>query len=124
MLGIRHIDGVALDFWVGAPPFFYCDRSYVFKGDMEKFSDFQPQTEVKQENLMMLTEVSDLSEIKFGSGHVAFSPMTGMDPGLLYDFIEEKIIGSHKGRVTVIFPTIDVYESYFLLLEKRFPENL
>ena len=124
MLGIRHIDGVALDFWVGAPRFFSCDRSYVFKGDLDKFSDFIPQTEVKEENLMKVTQITDLSEITVGEGHLAFSPVTGMAPNELFDFIESKILGSHKGRVTVIFPTIEIHDPFFEELGKRFPEDL
>ncbi len=123
MLGIRHIQGVALDFWVGAPPFFSCDRSFVFKGDLKKFEDFKPQTVIPDSQLMNTEEVESLSQIPFGQGHLAFSPLSGVPINELFDFIESSIIGVHTGRVTIIFPDVETHDHYFAEVARRFPEN-
>ena len=122
MLGIRRIGGIALDFWVGAPEFFHCDKSYVFRNDMGKFSGFATQTLVKAENLMLITEIDDLSEISLNKGHIACSPESKFTAKRFFDFIEFKVIGNNKGRITVILPSVEDHDLYFQELGVRFPE--
>ena len=123
MLGTRHIKGVVLDFWVGAPPYFHCDRCYVFQGESSRFEGFDPQSPVAPENLMTITEISLLTEIRLGEGHIAFAPQKSMAPEELFDFLEGSVISHHEGRVTVIFPDLETHNKFFEHMNVRFPEE-
>lgn len=123
MLGTRHIKGVVLDFWVGAPPYFYCDKCYVFKGEQSRFEGFDPQSPVLPENLMPITDILNLEDIQLGSGHIAFAPQASMQPEALFDFLEMNVVPKHQGRVTVIFPDLETHNTFFEHMNTRFPEE-
>ena len=124
MLGIRNIKGVVLDFWVGSPLFFSCDKTFVIEGEMDKFAWFMPQSSVSEAQKMHITEVNNLSSINFNEGHFAFSPQIGCTADELINYLNDKVIDSHKGRVTIICSDLETYERFFAAFQKNFPENI
>ena len=124
MLGIRHLGKVKLDLWVGSPFYFHCDTCLAFKEDFKKFSSFVPQSEVKPENLMVVTPIEDIKEMRPQSGHLALCPRSGMSPLKVFDYIDEFILGSHKGRFTIILNDLDEHDRFFAEFSRRFPQEL
>lgn len=121
MLGTRHFGKAKLDLWVGSPFYFYCDACLAFKGDFQKFESFVPQSTVKPENLMVVTPIEDLQELRPGSGHLAFCPRSGMSPQMVFDHLEGYVLSVHSGRLTIILNDLDEHDQFFSEFSRRFP---
>ena len=124
MLGIRKIKGVVLDFWVGSPLFFFLVIKHVLS--KERWINLLGlcRSSVSEAQKMHITEVTNLSSINFHEGHFAFSPQIGCTADELINFLKDKVIDSHKGRVTIICSDLETYERYFAAFQKNFPENI
>ena len=111
MLGIRHINGVAIDLWVGHPHLFDCDRLINEESDAQAF-----------EKAFEAWQRKDLSSIQHGgTRHLAIVPSLTIEA---QDFLMD-VLRNYPSfqRITIILPNVIRHETFLKALETVFPEE-